>query len=64
MSLHPATLALLAQEAEQRQLSLPELVSRLLPDSSEPGDPIDRMLHFAAGQQLTLGEDLRLRDLL
>ena len=66
MTLHPGTQALLAVEAAARQLSLPQLIQRLLPAHDEPdsGHPVPRMLAFADEYHLTLGEDLRLRDLL
>jgi hypothetical protein len=58
-------LALLACEAAQRELTVGELVSDLVPEAKpQAGDPIDVMLAFAAAQKWTLGTDIQLRDLL
>jgi hypothetical protein len=65
MDLSVERLRLLAKEAHDAKLTLPALADRLLgpPAHGETG-ALERMLAFAAEERFTLGEELRLRDLL
>lgn len=64
MDLSAERLHLLAREAQQAELPLAALVDRLTEPAPPGGQPIERMLAFAAEERFTLGEELRLRDLL